>query len=153
MKQRKSSKLIIGMVLVALGVGLLVWSITAKKADAPSHDHHNHSAANDHDHEHQTVDQSDVKTNGETAEIVFTDDGFEPKEITVSKGTTVTVKNSSSKNVQFSSGDHPTHMANPEMNLRELSPGESASFTAVTAGEHSFHDHIDASNTGTLTVE
>lgn len=152
----RSSKLIFGIALVAVGAGLLVWALTGKNAGAPAHDHsaHDHGAHDhsSHDQGHEEATDSSAEANGETAGIVYTDSGFEPKTLTVSKGTVVTVKNDSSKRVQFSSGDHPTHHNNPEMNLRELKPGESAAFTALTVGEHSFHDHIDATMTGVLTV-
>lgn len=84
--------------------------------------------------------------------ITFTDEGFEPGSITVTKGTVVTVKNESSRDIQFSSADHPTHQENSEMNLNTLSPGESDSYTASKSGTWSYHDHIDESKTGTVTV-
>ena len=88
----------------------------------------------------------------ETATITFTNDGFSPNSLTVKKGATVTVKNSSSVDVQFSSDDHPTHRLDPEINLEVLEPGQSASFVAKTVGTHGFHDHIDDSKVGTLIV-
>lgn len=84
--------------------------------------------------------------------ITFTDAGFQPRDLTVTKGTVITVKNESSKQVEFSSDDHPTHRDNTEMNLKVLAPGEADSFTASQAGEWSYHDHIDDSLTGTIKV-
>lgn len=148
-KERKSSKLIIGIILVAVGVALLVWAISGKRADAPAHTEgsHDHSS-----HGHKESAQSDAETSGDSVTITFTDSGFEPSKLTVTKGTTVKVVNNSSRNVQFSSDSHPTHRNNPEMNLSQLAHGESASFVAETVGEHGFHDHIDARMTGTLKV-
>lgn len=101
--------------------------------------------------ESETEVQSEVGAT-ETATITFTNAGFTPGSLTVKKGATITVKNTSSTEVQFSSDDHPTHRLNTEMNLKTLQPGESASFTAETVGTHGFHDHIDDSKTGTLIV-
>lgn len=84
--------------------------------------------------------------------IRFTSGGFTPNVLSVKKGSVVTVVNDSSTNVQFSSDEHPTHQDNTGMNLQVLGPGESASFTADKAGVWGFHDHIDDSKTGTLTV-
>lgn len=92
-------------------------------------------------------------TPSERVSITFTDNGFEPEDITVKKGTIVTVTNQSSKSVQFSSDDHPSHRENTEMNLKTLNPGESESYTATTTGNWGYHDHIDDSQTGTVTVE
>lgn len=85
--------------------------------------------------------------------IIFTNDGFTPSEYTSKAGEAVTVKNDSSQRLQFSSDDHPTHRIHPEINLTTLAPGESATITPGGAGVYHFHDHIDDSKTGTLTVQ
>lgn len=84
--------------------------------------------------------------------VLFTQSGFQPARVTVKKGSVVTIKNDSNETVQFSSDDHPTHRKNPEMNLRPLGPGESASYTATKVGEWGYHDHLHADKTGTITV-
>ncbi len=84
--------------------------------------------------------------------ITYTDNGFEPKDITVKKGSTVTVKNSTSGFMQFSSDDHPVHQDNEEMNLKNIGAGESVTYTASKTGTWGFHDHIEDSKTGTITV-
>lgn len=94
----------------------------------------------------------DVAVNGDVATITFTDEGFTPAEITVKKGTKITVINNADRDVQFSSDEHPSHRDNPEMNLRTLGTGESDSYTANTVGTHMFHDHIDESQVGTVIV-
>lgn len=96
--------------------------------------------------------KSETPSNSDAATITFTDEGFSPSTLTVKKGTVVTVKNTSATSVQFSSDDHPAHTENPEMNMSELAPGASGTFTADTVGTHGFHDHIDDSKTGTLIV-
>lgn len=96
--------------------------------------------------------QSDEAVAGETATITFTNNGFEPRELTVKKGTVITVINESSSSVQFSSDEHPAHRDNPEMNMMVLAPRESDSYTAAKAGAWSFHDHLNESKTGTVTV-
>lgn len=148
MKDRKSSKLIIGIILLAAGIGLLVWTLTSEEADAPAHDHSTHS--HDEDEDSDQVNPNDA--NEQSTVITFQEGGFSPREVTVAKGTTVTVKNNSSNRLQFSSDDHPTHRINQGMNLPVLAPGESDTFTAEEVGEWGFHDHIDASFTGMITV-
>lgn len=97
--------------------------------------------------------ESSAETNEQqVVAITFTNDGFSPGTLTVKKGTVVTVKNNSSMSVQFSSDDHPTHTINQGMNLPVLAAGASATFTADETGTFGYHDHIDASKTGTLVV-
>ncbi|MDB5177846.1 MAG: hypothetical protein JWO61_229, partial [Candidatus Saccharibacteria bacterium] len=41
----------------------------------------------------------------------------------------------------------------PEINMSELAPGESGTFTPTTKGSHDFHDHLHDQYTGILVVE
>ena len=158
--ERNKSKLIIGVVLVIAGVGLLFWVLAGKSANAPSEESSGVDQAQittgaDRNSDNQNVnpDEPVSRDQGDqSATIIFTDKGFEPSRLSVKIGATVTIKNSSSKDVQFSSDDHPTHKLNSGMNLRVLAPGESAMFIANQAGDWGFHDHIDDSFTGTITV-
>jgi plastocyanin len=84
--------------------------------------------------------------------ITYTDDGFTPSTLTVKKDSAVTVTNKSSKNVMFSSADHPTHQKQPELNMQTLKPGESGTITITKAGTWGYHDHINETMTGTITV-
>lgn len=95
---------------------------------------------------------TDQSTPTSAVTIVFTNNGFSPTTYSTKVGQAVTVRNDSSSRLQFSSDDHPTHLKEPELNLNILGPGESASFTPTKTGTWGFHDHINASYTGTLTV-
>lgn len=133
----QSRIILIALALIVI-VAIVVVMIFANRSQAPT----------------TTQNEQTGTTNPSTdaATITFTDAGFSPTTLTVKKGTKVTVVNSSSSSVQFSSDDHPTHLEDPEINMSELAPGESGSFTATTVGTHGFHDHIDDSKTGTLVV-
>lgn len=85
--------------------------------------------------------------------IIYTDNGFEPAQILVKAGTSLSVRNNSSKPLQFSSNDHPTHTKNSELNLGILAPGKSETFEASKTGTYGYHNHLNADNTGILTVE
>lgn len=85
--------------------------------------------------------------------IEYTNDGFSPGELTVKAGATVTIKNSSSRPLQFSSDEHPEHTNNPELNLSTLSPGESQMLTVTAKGTHGVHNHLNETHTATLIVE
>lgn len=88
----------------------------------------------------------------ESAVITYDGNTFSPSELTVKTGTVVTVKNGSSQTLDFASDDHPTHRINSELNVGEIEPGQTATFTAK-AGTWGYHDHLNDSATGTLTVE
>lgn len=152
MERSRSSKLITGILLVIVGIGLLVWALTGRKAEAPASSNTESSQNTKSEDSTKANSESDTDTESANATITFTNDGFTPNKLTVKTGTVVTVKNQSSNRVQFSSDDHPTHREDPEINMKTLAPGESGTFTAKTVGTHGFHDHIDDSKTGTLVV-
>jgi plastocyanin len=150
MEQSRSSKLIVGIVLVVVSAGLLIWIFAGRKAEAPAS---NTESSQEAIQESSASSDSEGKaTESSAATIVFTNDGFSPSTLTVKSGTVVTVKNESSNRVQFSSDDHPTHREDPEINMKTLAPGESGTFTATKVGTQGFHDHIDDSQVGTLIV-
>jgi plastocyanin len=103
-----------------------------------------------------------------SVEIVFTDNGFEPNAITVKKGDAAVFLNQSSKPVWPASAFHPTHTAYPGSSIEkcgtdkqdkifdacgEIAPGESWSFVFNEIGAWKYHDHLDVSNFGSVTVE
>ncbi len=145
-----SKKVIIGLILVLLvaaGGAFAIFGMNNEEASAPS----TSSNASTTDETSQSSDALG-QPSAEQSTITFTSSGFSPTELTVKKGAVITVKNDSSSEVQFSSDDHPTHRENQEMNLRVLKAGESTTYTAETVGEWGFHDHIDDSKTGMITV-
>ena len=91
--------------------------------------------------------------NSSESTIIYTDNGFESADLTVKSGTILEVKNISSKSLQFSSDDHPTHTKNSELNLKVLSPGKSETFKVSKKGTFGYHDHLNKDHTGNLTVE
>lgn len=86
------------------------------------------------------------------ATITYSDNGFSPATLTVKAGTTVTLKNTSSSDVQFDSDPHPVHTDDPELNIGSVSAGQSTTFTPTTTGTHGYHNHLNPSQTGTLIV-
>lgn len=95
--------------------------------------------------------------------ITYTDDGFSPRDITIDQGTRVRFVNNSSSTFWPASGVHPTHTLYPEKEgsdclgsafdaCEDLQPGEFYDFTFYYIGNWSYHDHLHAYNTGTITV-
>ncbi len=87
------------------------------------------------------------------ATISYTDNGFSPDSVNVKSGDTVTVENTSEDNVQFNSDDHPTHTENSELNVGMVAAGDAKSFTVTKKGSFGFHNHLNSSQKGTISVE
>jgi len=87
------------------------------------------------------------------ATITYSDSGYSPSTITVKSGDTVALKNTSSQSVQFDSDPHPVHTDDPELNVGELSPGQSATFKVITKGTHGYHNHLNPAQKGTIVVQ
>lgn len=86
--------------------------------------------------------------------IKRTDEGYEPKEVTIKQGDVVTWVNETKEFHWPASDLHPTHGVYPEFDpLRPIAPGEEWSFKFDKVGVWKYHDHIRANKTGTVTVE
>lgn len=111
--------------------------------------------------------QNAMKASGETATIAMKVDGFEPKALTIRKGTKVIFKNEDSTERWPASAMHPTHTRYPgsgiekcdtpeEKNIfdacRGIAPGKEYSFVFTEVGEWSYHDHLNPSQFGKITV-
>ena len=101
-------------------------------------------------------------------EIVYTDNGYAPSEITIKAGDTVTFKNESSRNVWTASAMHPSHTVyagtslqqhcSQEINeafdeCKDSKTGESWSFTFKKTGTWGYHNHSFASHFGKVIVQ
>lgn len=85
--------------------------------------------------------------------ISYSSSGFSPAELKVKVGDTVTFKNDSEQVVQVNSAPHPAHTSFPELNVGEIAKGESKSVTFTTVGTKKYHNHLNASESGTIVVE
>ena len=93
-----------------------------------------------------------VMTQEETA-VTVTADGYEPKSVTIKTGGRVVWTNKSGGPVTVNSDAHPTHLLYPFLNLGKFDDGSSVSVTFDKAGTYTYHNHLDASMTGTVVVE
>jgi plastocyanin len=83
--------------------------------------------------------------------ILFCDGKF-VNTLTVPAGTAVTFKNGSNDTIQVDSNPHPIHTDEPELNVGTLQAGQSQTVTLTKVGTWGFHDHLQPSITGHLTV-
>lgn len=85
--------------------------------------------------------------------VSITAGGYNLKDITVKMGDTVTFENTDNANHTVSSDNHPTHTLYPVVNLGLIKPGEKKSATFDMVGKFTFHDHLNPSLTGSVTVQ
>ena len=100
--------------------------------------------------------------------VVYGNSGFSPTPLTIKKGETVVFENKSSRNMWVASAMHPSHRAYPETDIEKcgtgdaedmfdackgFGPGTSWSFTFDDVGVWKYHDHLNAKNFGSITVE
>lgn len=85
--------------------------------------------------------------------ITYTDNGFEPKEVTVSLGTMVHFVNESSGAMWVASDDHPAHTDLPTFDqFKGGKPGEQFVYVFDQVGEWKYHDHLNPTAVGTIVV-
>jgi plastocyanin len=85
--------------------------------------------------------------------IAYDGKNFSPATLTVVSGTTVTIKNTSSEDLQFNSNPHPVHTDDPDLNVGVVSPGQSKTFTVTMKGTFGYHNHMNPSEQGMITIK
>lgn len=96
---------------------------------------------------------SDAAMMNEKNIVKMTSSNFSPKNITVKVGESVIWQNDDSANHTVNSYNHPTHTLYPFLNLGLIKSGETKSATFSKTGTFMYHDHLNPSLTGTVTVE
>lgn len=86
-------------------------------------------------------------------EIVRTKTGFEPSTLTIETGDIVRFTTNRLEPFWPASNLHPSHGIYPAFDSKsEIQPGNSWSFTFETPGLWNYHDHLDSTVTGVITV-
>ncbi len=138
---------VIGLVVY----GLIYYFVLAKKGNNP----YSQTTQNTNTEKAQTP--TSVPTTAGNQEIqggiVLTKTGFSPQTITVPAGTQVSWINRSGRTATVNSADHPTHLKYPALNLGEFEDGQSLSLVFDTPGTYKYHNHLDASQFGTVEVQ
>lgn len=99
-----------------------------------------------------------------TATVSYSGAGFSPGEVTIKKGGTVTWKNESNGKMWVASAQHPSHMVYAGTSREAHCPdasgtafdqcagGSDYSFTFEKVGTWNYHDHMNATVFGKVTV-
>ena len=100
--------------------------------------------------------------------VTYTNFGYSPREVTISQGETVTFQNESSEEMWAATAIHPTHTIYPGSDIqkcdtqeesrifdacRSIAPGGSWSFVFQVQGNWGYHNHLNVSHTGKITVQ
>jgi plastocyanin len=133
------------LILGLIGAGAF-WAIGNNETDSVASN--NQTADNG-----QNVAQEVEEEEESSPTIIYSESGFTPENLTVESGTTVTIVNNSPRNIDFASDDHPTHLLNPELNAGIIPSGQMTEIIVNNTGTWGYHDHLDATQVGTITVE
>lgn len=101
-----------------------------------------------------------------SATVTYNGTAYFPSSVTIKKGGTVTFKNESSGNMWVASAQHPTHTVYDETSrtthcaagytgakpFDQCVGGSEYSFTFEKIGQNGYHDHINTSAFGSITV-
>ncbi|OGG24160.1 hypothetical protein A3A79_03135 [Candidatus Gottesmanbacteria bacterium RIFCSPLOWO2_01_FULL_43_11b] len=135
-------KVLIGLVVLLIGIGA-GWFVFGGKTETPE------SAMP----VPGTTGVTEMVVNEEQSTVTYTDTGYSPKEITVKQGTTVTFVNQSSGGMWTASAIHPTHQLLPGFDqLESVSKGGMYEYTFEKVGTWKYHNHVKATDTGTVVV-
>lgn len=86
--------------------------------------------------------------------VKITSTGFSLKSVTIKVGESVTWQNGDSSSHTVNSDTHPTHTLFPILNqVGLIKSGEIKSVKFSAVGAYTYHDHLNPSLTGSVTVE
>ncbi|MBI4132674.1 MAG: hypothetical protein HY473_01055 [Candidatus Sungbacteria bacterium] len=149
----KTTIAIIVLLVVIGGAYLLLRGRTSTPSPTPSTPGAAPSETSAPASESKATPPTSAKRTPKTYRILMTPTGFEPSNLTINTGDTVTFFNNDQRLRWPASGMHPTHQICPGFDaLRFIPRGESYSFTFKTAKECPFHDHLLPTLFGKITV-
>lgn len=111
------------------------------------------TASNQSTENSPTVNQSQNPVQEKVAQVTVTANGFEPSNLKIKAGTKVVWTNKSGAMANVSSDIHPTHLLWPFLNLGSFADGEMVSVVFEKSGAYTYHNHLNPSSAGTVTVE
>lgn len=86
--------------------------------------------------------------------IVYTDEGFSPRLLSVKGGTAITFTNQSSHSLWVASNPHPVHTNYAEFDERaSIDKGGKYSFTFGKTGNWKYHNHLNPGMQGEVNVK
>jgi plastocyanin len=89
------------------------------------------------------------------AQVQITSSGFSPANITVKSGTLVTWINNDTVSHEVGANPYPSHATLPQFDSGKMpvAPGSSYSYTFTKSGTFGYHDHLNPTLHGQVTVQ
>jgi plastocyanin len=85
--------------------------------------------------------------------VMYTDTGYAPKTVTVTKGSIVTFVNESSRGMWTASDPHLTHQLLPGFDEKaQVVKGGTYEYTFEKVGTWTYHNHVNPTDKGTVVV-
>lgn len=137
----KTAKISIALIVVII-IGGVIWFAAANQPKP---------ASNNSPQSTSPVTNETTKTAAAT--ITYDGSTFTPQLTTVKSGDAVKVTNQSQNDLDFDSDPHPIHTDDPDLNAGAIAPGKSTTFTVTKKGQFGFHNHLDSSQHGNITIE
>lgn len=147
----KKSVWIVLAIIVVLVVGIWVFAATKDKDTANDSSNNTTGSSSEQSTSQEESNNNDVALSEVT--VTYTDTGFQPESVTLAVGGQVMVKNESSETLAFRSDPHPVHTENDELNIEDIAPGGTGSFTVSKKGTWGFHNHLDPDRSGVIVAE
>lgn len=85
--------------------------------------------------------------------VTVANTGFNPQAVKIKVGTKVVWMNKSGSMVTVNSASHPAHTAYPSLNLGQFPNGSSVSLVFDKPGTYKYHNHLNPTQFGSVTVE
>jgi len=163
-----TKNVLIAILVIAL-VALGAYAFSMNRAVAPSGDMANEQGVATTTPDTATESENEDDGGPAFAVITLTDSGFSPASVSVARGETVRFINESSRGMWVGADEHPTHTEYDGTSTREhcangantgtsfdqctsVERGDFWDYTFTKSGTFGFHNHVGASNTGTVVV-
>lgn len=102
----------------------------------------------------QSSPSPDLSAIPASATVAWSDEaGFGEVEVMVKAGEKVEFKNQGKSVVEVNSDPHPTHTTFPVLNIGRVAAGQSKGVVFDKAGTYKYHNHLNASQRGTVIVQ
>ncbi|MBI4090005.1 MAG: cupredoxin domain-containing protein, partial [Candidatus Kerfeldbacteria bacterium] len=85
--------------------------------------------------------------------VRYTANGFEPGNIRITVGQAVVWRNESAGDITVDSNPHPIHTSYRPLNLGTIGAGAEKQLTFTETGTYNYHNHLNSTKQGTVTVE
>lgn len=148
----KGLKIIIVIVVVGM-IAAVIALATGGKDDNTNTETTNNPPQTQNTPVEPNTNQNTDNSNEPAASITYTSSGFEPSSLTVKSGDTLKITNDSGSSLSFNSDPHPAHNENPDLNAGDIEDGQSKTITVTAKGTWGFHNHFNATDRGTITVQ